>query len=146
MPILKELPYTHRYWLEFRDQYFPNEPEVTASIANMIMSKLEIIINRVKDMTDDEFSDCECKDAKPCLAFHDPQYPVIIDFSLAKDLRQKVTLIDDSVPTVNVEVINKNTLENPLIIEQHYLYGGTKLEIRYTDQSETEIETVIERI
>jgi len=145
IPILKKLPYTHRYWLEFRDQYFPDEPEVNESVATNILAKLDEVLAGVKLMTPEEFEDCECE-KKPCLMFHDHTKPIIMPFSLIAEYREQITLLDDSIPTFDLKIVHENDLTNPLIIEQHYLYGGIKRETRYTDETKQEIETIIEEV
>jgi hypothetical protein len=145
MPILESLPYTHRYWSELRSQYFPQEEIVDERVAGLILAQLTNVLNRVADMTDEFFDDCECK-KKPCLMFHNQDYPVIQDFTLDEGYRLKTTILNDVQKKYKVEVIHENTLDNPLIIEQHIMYGGVKMETRFKDNNRQEIETVIEEV
>ena len=145
MPILERLPYEHRYWNELRSQYFPHEEIVNERVANLILAQLTNVLNRVADMTDEFFDDCECK-KKPCLMFHNQDYPVIQDFTLDEGYRLKTTILNDVQKKYKVEVIHENTLDNPLIIEQHIMYGGVKMETRFKDNNRQEIETVIEEV
>jgi hypothetical protein len=146
MPKLKTLPYTHRYWIAFRDKYFPHELVIDDRVARLIEAQLVNVLNRTRDMTDDEFEDCECS-KKPCLAFHDPQYPIIRLCDLDEEYRLEYTPIEDNRNgKLKVKLINKSSLDNPLVLDQDIFYGNIKMENRYKDDTKKEIETVIEEV
>ena len=142
-PILENLAYEHRYWDALRKEYFPHETIVDERVANLILTQITNIINNTNEMTDEEFDDSECVKT-PCLKFHDQAHPVITEYSLDQEYRLKNTILDDLKKKFKVELIHESELENPLIIEQHILYGGIKKETRYKDDARSGIETVFE--
>ena len=142
LPRLEKLPYTHRYWGMFRDQYFPTEEVIDERVVRMILNQVQIVINRTENQTEEEFDDCDCN-KRMCFSFHNPDYPVIRE-SLMSSQRIKYTIIDDIKEKYKVELINENELDNPLIINQDFLLGGIKVETRFKDNTRKQVESFIE--
>lgn len=146
LPILENLPYTHRYWLEFKEKYYPDEPELDDDVASRIITQISESLTKIHDMSDDEFDECDCI-KKPCLAFHDPQHKIIRECNIDKNSRLEYTPQEDNVDgKIKVKLISKNDLDNPLVLSRDIFYGNIKHETRYKDNTETEIESVIEEV